>query len=67
MSDLPDDYQKNVDTINGMDREQIGYLMRFAPIGHPYMDGSLPYWKLLNDRFQSLGGWDAALSKHIGW
>ena len=67
MTDLPSDYQQHVDTINSMDAEQIGRLMRFAPIGHPYMDGTLPYWKLLNDRFKELGGWNPALSKHIGW
>jgi transposase len=67
MSDLPADYQKHADAIADMDAEQIGRLMRFAPIGHPYMDGSLPYWELLNSRFQSLGGWTPQLSKQIGW
>ena len=69
MSDLPADFQKNIDTINAMSREEIGRLMRFHPCGepHPYFDSTLPYWKLLNGRFQALGGWDAAQSKHIGW
>ena len=67
MTDLPADFQKNIDSINQMSREEIGRLMRFAPIGHDYMNGTLPYWKYLNARFQELGGWDAALSKHIGW
>lgn len=67
VADLPADYQKHVDIINSMDAEQIGWLMRFAPIGHAYMDGSLPYWQILNDRFKSLGGWNPTLSKHIGW
>ena len=69
MSDLPDDFQKNIDSINQMTREDIGRLMRFHPCGepHPYFDKNLPYFKYLNARFQELGGWDAALSKRIGW
>jgi hypothetical protein len=65
----PEGYEKHLDTINSISREEIGRLMRFHPCGepHPYFDSTLPYFKLLNDRFQKLGGWDAGLSKHIGW
>lgn len=64
----PEDYDEQVARINGMTHIEMARLWRFAPSGHPYFDGSLPYYELFRDRFLvHFGGFTPELSKAIGW
>jgi hypothetical protein len=48
-------------------REECATLYRFAPTGHPVFSCELPLYALFVDRYRSLGGMDAELSRKIGW
>ena len=64
MTDLQ---QKEIDAINEMSQIQMATLWRFAPVGHPYFDRSLPYFEYFEKRFKELGGFNPSISKTIGW
>jgi hypothetical protein len=53
--------------IDQMNLEDCARLWRFSVSGHPIFDCNLPLFSHFNNRFQSLGGWNPALSKKIGW
>ena len=59
--------QAEYDKINAMSHEECCRLWRFAPSGHPYMDSTLPYWKVFEAGFDSFGGFTPEISKKIGW
>jgi len=53
--------------INSLSHRAMAKMWRFHPSGHPYFDSKLPYYKIFEARFQSLGGMTPELSKEIGW
>jgi len=53
--------------IDSMSREEMARLWRFAPVGHPVFDGTLPLYDYFKKRFNELGGMNAEISKKIGW
>lgn len=59
--------QEIIDTINKMPSDEMVHLWRFAPAGHPYFDGTLPYFKVFDKRFRKLGGISSKILKRIGY
>jgi hypothetical protein len=57
---------KHIETINSMSQIEMARLWRFAPVGHPYFDSSLPYCSVFIKRFTELGGMTPEISKIIG-
>ena len=53
--------------IHSMSQLEMARLWRFAPVGHPYFDSNLPHYEVFNKRFKQLGGFNAEISKEIGW
>lgn len=53
--------------IANMSRIDMGYLWRFAPIGHMYFNTALPFHEVFKKRFDELGGFSTIMSKQIGW
>lgn len=58
--------EEHIGKINAMDRIEMCKLYRFAPLGHPYFNTSLPFFAILDRRYKSLGGMNAEISKQIG-
>lgn len=58
---------KIVEEINKLTQIEMAYLHRFAPAGHIYFDGRLPYAEIFKQRFNELGGMTPEISKAIGW
>jgi hypothetical protein len=60
--------QATIDRINQMGHEEMCSLWRFAKVGHPYFDKTLPYVKVFEERlFKHFGGFTPEISKSIGW
>ena len=51
--------------INKMSQLEMARLWRFAPAGHPYFDGTKPYYKIFKERFEELGGFTPEISKAL--
>lgn len=58
---------KIVDEINSLSHLEMARLWRFAPPGHPYFDGSLPYSEIFMKRYNDFGGMNPSISKELGW
>ena len=53
--------------IEQMTRFEMARLWRFAPVGHPFFDNSLPLSDIFNARFfDELGGFSPKISKALG-
>lgn len=52
--------------IDKMNRFEMASLWRFAPVGHPFFDSSLPLADYFKARFDSLGGFSPEISKALG-
>jgi hypothetical protein len=59
-----DEWKRQID---GMSRERMASLWRFAPPGHPFFRSDLPLYDYFRQRFDALGRMNAAVSKQIGW
>lgn len=59
--------KQEIEKINQMCHCEMAKLWRFAPAGHPYFDGDLPYYAVFKKRFDALGGMTVAMSKSLGW
>lgn len=58
--------EKEKEQIDGMTHEQLAYLWRNAPTGHPLLqDETGQYFK--KRLFEHFGGFTPELSKRIGW
>jgi len=55
------------DKIDKMDRYQMLRLQRFAPVGHPVFNSTLPLYDYFKKRFDALGGITPGVSKAVGW
>lgn len=53
--------------INGLSRLEVCRLWRFAPVGHPFFNKSLPLYAIFKKRYDELGGFTPAISKQLGW
>ena len=53
--------------IDGMGQVEMASLRRFARIGHPVFDNTLPLFEYFEARFAKLGGMTPEISKEIGW
>ena len=51
--------------IDKLTRFDMASLCRFAPIGHPYFDNTLPLADYFQARFHALGGESPAISKAL--
>jgi len=59
--------QAIIDKINKMGHYEMCSLWRYAPIGHPYFDKRLPYYKIYHERlFKHFGGFTPEISKSLG-
>lgn len=54
---IPDD--RTVAKINKLTLDEMVDLWRFAPVGHIYFDNTLPYYKIFEERFEKLVGWES--------
>lgn len=59
--------QSEINKINNMSREEMYYLWRFAPTGHPYFQNKNELSEVFEKRFKELGGFSPEISKNIGW
>ncbi len=59
------DIEKETEIINGMSREEMCRLWRFAPAGHPYFDKTNPLSEIFKKRFDELGGFSPEISKRL--
>lgn len=59
--------QDTVNRINKMSHMEMASLWRFAPLGHPFFDKSLPYYTEFKKRFDELCGFTPEISKEVGW
>ena len=64
---MTDEETKEIEKINNLSQMQMASLQRFAPSGHPWFDGSKPYYKVFDKRFKELGGMTPEISKELGW
>lgn len=55
------------DKIDKMDQVELAWLQRFAGVGHPVFDRTLPLYDYFRARFTELGGMTPSVSKYIGW
>jgi len=62
-----EEIQKHKADIDGMSREAMCRLWRFAPPGHPYFVSGSEVHEYFNKRFKELGGFSPQISKKIGW
>ena len=67
MKDLRAVVDPEVEKINSMSQYEMASLWRFAPSGHPWFDGTKPYFKIFDKRFKELGGFTPEISKQLGW
>lgn len=51
--------------IDRMPHEEMCRLWRFAPVGHPYLQGVVGDY--FSQRLKELGGFTSEISKRIGW
>lgn len=63
---MEDAISEEIEKINQMTRQEMASLWMFAKFGHPYFDRTKPFWKVFEERFDSLGGMTPGLSKSIG-
>ena len=61
------DIQNSINYIRKMSHEEMAWLHRFAPSGHPYFDITSPLNEAFQARFKMLGGMTTEISKKIGW
>lgn len=57
----------HIKNINSMSHEEMAYLYRHAPPGHPYFSKEFPLYEVFEKRFASFGGMTSEMSKKIGW
>ena len=55
--------QQEFDRINGLTHLAIAILIKSSPLGHQYFNKELPYYTVMMNRFNKLGGWTTAISK----
>lgn len=68
MSNLTEtEIKKWKEQIDEMSQIDMAKLRRFAPLGHPVFDSSLPLCEYFEEHFQKLGGITPRISKAIGW
>ena len=63
----PEQIEKHKADIDKLDVIQMARLRRFAPAGHIYFDRKFSLYLHFENRFQSLGGMTAEVSKLIGF
>ena len=64
---LTDYQQAEIAKINAMTHEEMCYLWRFSPTGHPYFDTTKPYAEVFEERlFKHFGGFTPEISKKMG-
>ena len=56
-----------LEKINKMTHYEMAYFVRFAPLGHNYLDIRKPFYKYFDRRFYGMGGMTLELSQQIGW
>lgn len=63
---MSDVVEKSIkEQIDDLSHYDMGYLLRFAPAGHPFFkEGNYEYFR---ERFEELGGMTPELSKRLGW
>lgn len=60
--------QETINRINEMSHFDMCSLWRFAPLGHPYFDYTLPYADVFKARlFDHFGGFTPEISKSLSW
>ncbi len=59
--------KKEIHKIYALTQRGMAHKLRFAPVGHPWFDLTLPYYKHFERRFKQLGGMTPEISKSIGW
>ena len=65
---MTDKQRIEIDKINKMSHFEMCKLWRYAPAGHPYLDGTKPYFVIFEKRlFKHFGGFTPEISKQIGW
>ncbi len=57
--------QEVKDKIDIMTLEELAYNWRFAPVGHPLLQGDVG--KYFQSKFLELGGMTPEISKRLGW
>lgn len=62
-----EEIQKHKDNIDKLNQFQLAHMVRFAKVGHPYFDSSLPLYEYFMKRFKELGDMTPDISKRIGW
>jgi len=63
---LTEEQKKEIEKINQMGHFEMCKLHRFAPVGHPYFDTTLPYSKVFEERLKQFGGFTPEISKRLG-
>ena len=63
----PEELAVHRKAIANMTHEEMARMWRFAPSGHLYFDVTEPLHAVFSTRWSDLGGWNARLSKQIGW
>ena len=59
--------KNEIERINVMEHNSMCSLWRFAPVGHPYFDRTLPFVDVFKKRlFDELGGFTPEISKSLG-
>jgi len=63
----PEEIKEWEDQIDAMSQIEMARLLRFAKVGHPVFNSTLPLYKRFTERFKELGGMTPQISKQIGW
>ena len=61
-----EEIKKHKEVIDKMTQEEMAFLWRFAPPGHPYFDNTSPLFDFFDARFKKFGGFISPISKSLG-
>jgi len=65
MTMTQEEIHKQLAAIAALSRQDMAELWRYAPVGHPYFDKTLPFVEIFEKRFKELGGFSPEISKAI--
>jgi len=57
----------DLEKINKMTHYEMAFCIRYASVGHKYLDINKPFYKWFKKRFCGFGGMTSKISQQVGW
>jgi hypothetical protein len=65
---IENEIKMHQEVIDGLNQEEACRLLRFALVGHPFFDSTVPeVSEYFSRKYHELGGMTPTISKKIGW